>query len=326
MMAHPMADAAQIAEASAELKAGRLVVFPTETVYGLGADARNEQAVKKIYALKGRPLGHPLIVHLESAQQMGAWADTIPALAWELAEAFWPGPMTLILRRASHVSSVITGGQTSVGLRVPAHPVAQALLHAFGGGIAAPSANRYGRVSPTRTQHVRDEFAANTPLMLEGGACEIGLESTIISLLDEPLLLRPGGIARDTLEAVTGSLRSAHPNEGPRASGTTLMHYAPATPLRWVSTDTLRSLNDGTLAVLARRPAPLGFAGHWIEASSDPVRYAHDLYEQLRQLDHVGARTILIETVPHGSAWEAICDRVNRAVATHQDISNLKCR
>jgi L-threonylcarbamoyladenylate synthase len=321
MMEDIRVDADQIRQASDQLRAGHLVVFPTETVYGLGADAGNAQAVNKIYALKGRPLGHPLIVHLESASHMRAWAKDIPALAWELAEAFWPGPMTLILPRAAKVSDAITGGQDSVGLRVPAHPVAQALLRAFGAGVAAPSANRYGRVSPTRAQHVRDEFGADTPLLLEGGACAVGLESTIISLLDEPLLLRPGGVAREALEAVTGPIRRARVGEGPRASGTTLMHYAPATPLHWVSADALPTVTDGATAVLSRRPAPAGFAGHWIEASSDPVQYGHDLYEQLRQLDRVGARTILVEAVPQGSAWEAIADRVDRAAATHRDVS-----
>ncbi len=312
-------DSAEVSKASARLTAGQLVVFPTETVYGLGADARNDQAVRQIYALKGRPLGHPLIVHLASAKQMTAWARAIPAIAWTLADAFWPGPLTLIVPRAHGVSDVITGGQDSVGLRVPAHPVAQALLHEFGGGVAAPSANRYGRVSPTCVAHVHDEFGGATPFVLDGGDCQIGLESTIISVLDAPLLLRPGGVSREALEAIIGPIRIAQAGEGPKAPGMTHMHYAPSTPLRWMATRDLPAVADGTVAVLARRPKPLGFTGHWLEASTDPIQYGHDLYAQLRQLDRVGARTILIESVPQGAAWEAIADRLGRAAATHQN-------
>lgn len=305
-----------ISEAVARLRAGELVAFPTETVYGLGADARKVDAIARIYALKGRPPGHPLIVHLASAQSLGDWAERIPEPARRLAARFWPGPLTLILPRGPSVSPALTGGQPSIGLRVPSHPVAQQLLRAFGGGIAAPSANRYGRVSPTTAQHVRDEFGADAPLVLEGGECSVGLESTIVSCLDELLLLRPGGIPASELESVVGPLRRAAQGEGPRAPGTTIAHYAPATPLRLVRAAELPLDGAAATAVLACRPAPPAYAGPlWIDAGSDPVRYGHDLYSNLRRLDRAGARSIVVEAVPGDPAWEAVRDRLARSAA-----------
>ncbi|MBS0394634.1 MAG: threonylcarbamoyl-AMP synthase, partial [Proteobacteria bacterium] len=230
-----MTGADDIDRAVALLRAGELVAFPTETVYGLGADARNAAAIAKIYALKRRPAGHPLIVHLADAAQLPLWAAQVPAAAARLAARFWPGPLTLILPRAAGVADALTGGQDSVGLRVPAHPLAQALLRGFGGGVAAPSANRYGRVSPTHAAHVREEFGAEAPFILDGGECRVGLESTIVSLVGEPLLLRPGGVALAELEDTIGPLRRAAAGEGPRAPGTTAAHYAPATRLALVA-------------------------------------------------------------------------------------------
>jgi L-threonylcarbamoyladenylate synthase len=305
-----------LARAVELLRAGDVVAFPTETVYGLGADARNPAAVRRIYALKGRPPGHPLIVHLASADALPEWAAHVPPAARRLAERYWPGPLTLVLPRAAGVPDEVTGGQDSVGLRVPAHPVARALLERFGGGIAAPSANRYGRVSPTLAEHVRDEFGDAVPLVLDGGDCEVGLESTIVSFLQAaPLLLRPGGITLAQLEAVAGPVRRAAVGEGPRAPGTTRSHYAPATPVRRVSHDAL-SAAPADAAVLALGPAPHAYAGPlWIDAGAEPGRYAHDLYANLRRLDRSGAAEILVEEPPTAAAWEAVHDRLGRAAA-----------
>ena len=234
------ASPADIDAAARALRAGDLVAFPTETVYGLGADARNPEALRKVYALKGRPATHPLILHLHSAAELGQWVAEVPPAARRLAARFWPGPLTLVLRRAAGVSDVLTGGQDTLAVRVPAHPVARALLQAFGGGIAAPSANRYGRVSPTRAEHVREEFADGLQV-LDGGDCEIGLESSIVSLTGaQPLLLRPGAIPRAALEAELGEpLRTAMPDPAgttaPRMPGSTPQHYAPQTPLTLVA-------------------------------------------------------------------------------------------
>ena len=311
-----MSAADPIGLACALLRSGQLVAMPTETVYGLAANARDDAAVARIYALKGRPVGHPLIVHLADVAQVPAWAAEVPAVALRLAARFWPGPLTLILRRAAGVSDGVTGGQDTVGLRVPSHPVAQRLLRAFGDGIAAPSANRYGRVSPTTAAHVREEFGAQTPFLLEGGDCEVGLESTIVSLAGEPLLLRPGGIPQADLEQSTGPLRRAAPGEGPRAPGTTVAHYAPATTLSLIATAALTAGLPTEVAVLARGPAPAGFGGRlWLDAGTDPQRYAHDLYANLRQLDRAGAGSILVESVPDTAAWDAIRDRLARAAA-----------
>ena len=311
-----MTTAADIERAVALLRAGELVAFPTETVYGLGADARNPAAVAKIYALKRRPAGHPLIVHLAGAEALADWAATVPEAARRLAARFWPGPLTLILPRAAGVTDVLTGGQDSIGLRVPSHPVARRLLEAFGGGVAAPSANRYGRVSPTSAAHVREEFGPEAPFVLDGGDCAVGLESTIVSLVGEPLLIRPGGIAVTELEAVVGPLRRAAAGEGPRAPGTTRSHYAPATRLIIVAAAALEPAAGPGSAVLARRPQPGGFRGAaWLAAPDAPRPYAHDLYANLRRLDRAGATTIVVEAVPGDPAWEAVRDRLGRAAA-----------
>ena len=314
-----MTDFPAIERACELLRAGQLVAFPTETVYGLGADASSPEAVARIYALKGRPSNHPVIVHVAQAEQMQTWATDIPQTAWQLAQQFWPGPLTLILRRAASVPLSVTGGQDSVGVRVPSHPVAQALLAAFGGGIAAPSANRYGQVSPTRAAHVREEFGTATPFLLEGGDCEVGLESTIVSLVGAPTLLRPGGISRAQIEAVIGPLAAAVPGQVPRAPGTTVAHYAPATPLRWVEPRLLAAGVAAEAAVLARGPKPAAHRGLWIRAPADPARYGRDLYASLRALDRAGAPVILVESPPDDPSWEAVRDRLRRSAAAYTD-------
>jgi len=309
----------QIDEAVRRLREGGLVAFPTETVYGLGADASNAAAVVRIFAAKGRPADHPLIVHLASAAAAGEWARDFPPLARDLAAAFWPGPLTLVVPRAAGVLDEVTGGQETVALRVPSHPVAQELLRRFGGGIAAPSANRYGRVSPTLARHVREELGDRVDLVLDGGACEVGLESTIVGVDDgEVTLLRPGRITRTEIERVAGPLASPGA-AAPRVPGSLRSHYAPATPLELLDAPAIdRRCADGQdaqrIAVLSRRPAPAGCrALAWQVAAADPAGYGHDLYASLRALDASGASRILVEEVPAGEEWAAVRDRLARA-------------
>jgi len=300
------------------LRAGRLVAFPTETVYGLGADASNPAAVGRIFAAKDRPADHPLIVHLASAGQVPDWAAGFPAPARALAEAFWPGPLTLVLKKAARVPDVVTGGQDTVGLRVPSHPVARELLQRFGGGIAAPSANRHGRVSPTRAEHVRDELGDRVDLVLDGGDCEIGLESTIVGCdAGEVILLRPGQITCRDLERVVGEVRLPAAR-APRVPGSLRSHYAPTTPVDLATAETIdRQCGEhdaSGLAIVARRPAPSRcMVRAWRSMPADPRGYGRALYAALRELDALGAARILVEKVPNGDDWAAIADRLARA-------------
>src|SRR5665213_997403 len=270
------------AEAARRLLAGELVAFPTETVYGLGADAANAAAVAKIFALKGRPESHPLIVHIADPLALETWARDVPEGARVLAARFWPGPLTLILARAPGVPDAVTGGQDSVGIRCPSHPLAQELLLEFtligSGGVAAPSANRFGHVSPTTAQHVRAEFGGDL-YVLDGGACEVGLESTIVDLSrGRPVLLRPGAITRADLAAVLGEAIGDRDANAPRASGTLAAHYAPRAPLRLLDAAALAIAASADAAadaaVLAFGPPPAGSrARQWTRAERDPARY-----------------------------------------------------
>ena len=321
------ADAASIALGARLLRQGMLVAFPTETVYGLGADARNADAVRRIFTAKGRPENHPVIVHVEGLADAQAWAARMPEGARALARAFWPGPLTLIMPRASHVPDAVTGGQDSVGLRAPAHPVARALLAAFGGGIAAPSANRFGHVSPTTALHVAEDLGDEVALILDGGACDVGIESTIVAFTtDTPMLLRPGGIAVDAIAAVLGRMPLARDATAPRASGTLTSHYAPRTPASLVASDALYAElaqlgeRDERVGVLAlRAEPPEAFDGVWIHAPRDAAAYARMLYANLRALDSADADSILIERVPEGDEWTAIGDRLARATSGDSD-------
>jgi len=307
-----------IDEAVQALRAGDLVVFPTETVYGLGANASDADAVRRIFAVKGRPTDHPVIVHLDSPRYLHRWVAEMPPVAQLLADKFWPGPLTLILPKASNVNDIVTGGQDSIGIRVPSHPIAQQLLTAFGGGIAAPSANRFGRLSPTKPEHVRDELGDAVSVILDGGESPIGLESTIVSCLgNEARLLRPGSITRSQLEAVV-TLSAGGPV--PRSSGDRVLHYAPSTPLAIVSSDDLEKFagefvaRQEKVAVLAMRP-PLETQRHmtWINAGKKPEAYAHNLYNHLRTLDSAGCARILVQELPDDERWAAILDRLQRA-------------
>jgi L-threonylcarbamoyladenylate synthase len=308
------------------LREGALVSFPTETVYGLGADARNEQAVRRIFAAKKRPSEHPLIVHIAAADALDRWARSIPDGARALAAAFWPGPLTLILPRADGVSDVVTGGEDSVGLRVPSNAVARALLGRFvalgGDGIAAPSANRFGHVSATTAQHVADDFGDEVALILDGGACTHGIESTIVAFTgEEPVLLRLGAIPVGRIEAVLGTSVEIGAPRAPRASGTLPSHYAPRTPARLFAPTELRTAlaarPGAHVAVLAHSTAqPASFEGVWFDAPAHDAAYAQALYANLRALDALAADEIWIEAPPDGPEWSAVRDRLRRA--THR--------
>ena len=321
------ASPAAIARAVSYLRAGELVAFPTETVYGLGAAAGNADAVARIFAAKGRPADHPLIVHLPDAARVPEWARAFPEGARALAGKFWPGPLTLILPRTARAADFVTGGQDSVGLRVPSHPVARELLVAFGEGVAAPSANRFGRISPTTARHVADDLGDAVSLILDGGACAVGIESTIVAFVGEaPVLLRPGGISVAELERTLGRPLATRDGRAPRAPGTLPAHYAPRTPAVLVEPAALRAElaqlgeRDEDVAVLARTvERPAEFEDAWIRAPADAARYAHDLYANLRALDAANADVILIENVPADDVWLAIRDRLARATRGEDD-------
>ena len=324
-------DSERIHAAATLLAEGKLVAFPTETVYGLGADAENPDAVRAIFAAKGRPADHPLIVHVARNADLHRWARELPLQAQQLIAAFWPGPLTLILPRADSVPAVVAGGQDSIGVRCPSHPVAQALLAAFKngqGGIAGPSANRFGHVSPTTAQHVVDEFGApgDSPLacVLDGGQSEVGIESTIIDLsrlaVHGPVLLRPGRISAGQVAEVLGQLPAMPDRAAPRVSGSLDAHYAPRTPLALVSTSQLPEILL-RLAAQGRRfalmhvsdvPAKSTAAAH-LPLSNDPQAYAHALYATLRMLDVKSCELILVEQPPQDERWQGINDRLRRA-------------
>jgi L-threonylcarbamoyladenylate synthase len=327
-------DPLSIQYAARMLELGKLVAFPTETVYGLGADAENAAAVAAIFAAKGRPSNHPVIVHLAVGANLSHWAQSIPVEADKLIAAFWPGPLTLILKRAASIPDAVSGGQDSIGLRCPSHPVTLALLAAFKngqGGIAGPSANRFGHVSPTLAQHVVDEFGEDehSPLacVLDGGQSEVGIESTILDLsrIDSagPVLLRPGHITAAQIEAVIDRAVALPDVAAPRASGTLAAHYAPQTPVALVPAAELAQITQA-LAQSGRRfalmlrvsdvakdaaAAALGLR----RLPQDPDAYAHDLYASLRELDSLHSDIILIEQLPEDLRWQGINDRLRRA-------------
>jgi L-threonylcarbamoyladenylate synthase len=326
-------DPAQIAAAALALEQGALVGFPTETVYGLGADAENPAAVAAIYAAKGRPQDHPVIVHLAPDAALDYWAADIPAEAHQLAAAFWPGPLTMILKRAARIPDAVSGGQDTVGLRCPSHPVAIALLQAFKGGrggIAAPSANKFGNVSPTTAQHVRDEFGAESgpggmiAMVLDGGASQVGIESTIVDLSrlasHGPVLLRPGHISAEAIAAVIDQLPAAPDAAAPRASGTLESHYAPHTPVAMQDSATLKT-TLGQLQLAGRKVALIHYSNlplvHTLHAEvrlpASPDGFAHALYASLRAMDTTGADLILVEAPPQDDAWLGVNDRLRRA-------------
>lgn len=311
-------------QATILLRSGGVVAFPTETVYGLGADVENDTAVRRIFSIKGRPADHPLIVHLADLGQIDRWARHVPDAVMRLAERFWPGPLTIILRRSRRVSDLVTGGLDTVGLRAPAHPVAQTLLREFGGGIAAPSANRFGRISPTRAEHVRTELGTGPDLILDGGDCQVGLESTIISLAGErPLLLRPGAIGPGELSETIGAevVIPEMPDSAQRAPGCHASHYAPVTPARVVSKAILpaeitRLSNGGrrvALLCMSNTDHESRHVAECLRMPEDPAGYGSALYASLRRVDSAGFDLILVEAPPDSEPWRAVRDRLQRA-------------
>ncbi len=316
-----------IDRAATLLREGCLVAFATETVYGLGADAGNRDALQKLYRVKKRPAAHPVIVHLASIDDLPLWAAEVSPHAEKLASAFWPGPLTLVVRRAAHVLDELTGGQDTVALRVPRHPLAQALLLALregadGGrplGIAAPSANRFGKVSPTSAEHVRADLGADVDLILDGGACEVGIESTIVDVTGEiPSILRPGRVTAAQIESLL-HIQLAEPSESsPAAPGSLPVHYAPrakAKLAKRVQIIEQLAVNRGRrIAVLALEVSvPRLAVSLTAVESAVPASYAHSLYANLRRLDATGADLILIETPPDTPGWAGVMDRLRRA-------------
>lgn len=331
----PASDPAAIEAAARRLAEGSLVGLPTETVYGLAADAAQADAVRRIFAAKGRPSDHPLIVHVAPADG-GDWpaavapfARELPDFALALMRAFWPGPLTLILPRWPEVAAVATGGQDSVGLRCPSHPVAQAVLQAARRlgvqGVAAPSANRFGRVSPTTADHVAGEFTALSDdelLVLDGGACPVGIESTIVDCSrGRPVLLRPGMITPAALEAVAGLPVQGRDEAAPKASGTLESHYAPSAKVRLMDVKALQAALDVLgkdarhIAIYARTPVKTASGVVVRRMPGDAAEAARALFAALRELDATGVRLIWVETPPEGAEWDGVRDRLSRAAA-----------
>lgn len=327
-----------IDQAAQRLLDGGLVAFPTETVYGLGADAENPEAIARIYKVKQRPANHPLIVHLAPNADLTYWTDTVLPYAQPLIDAFWPGPLTLIVPRAGHIPSAVSGGQPTIGLRCPSHPVARALLTRFAtlkssghGGVAAPSANKFGNVSPTRADHVRSEFPELTStelLILDGEPALVGIESTIIDISDGavPVMLRPGHISADQIGRILGVMPVQPHATSPQVSGSLKAHYAPRTPLRLIPSHELSVAVQRSSEASGARVAALVFhvptdadamspAVDYYPCERDVDAYARDLYAILRRLDQQGYAALLIEQPPETPEWGAVNDRLSRAAA-----------
>lgn len=316
-----------ILKAAELLQSGKNIVFPTETVYGLGADITHSTAVNRIFEIKERPADHPLIVHFADLEQISYWAKNISSQARKLVENFWPGPLTIILPKSKHVPYCVTGGQDTVGLRIPDHPVAISLLKILGPqkAVVAPSANRFGRLSPTSAAHVSEEISSKVSMVLDGGPCKVGLESTIISFCDpKPRLLRPGGIPLNTIEEILNQkvTVSINHNNNLRAPGMIASHYAPRTPLEVWSTEALDHRIDELLAqehrIVILFWSDVFNSGQqqrfkYLRMPSDPVDYGHHLYAKLHHLDNERYDRLLIEMPPNLPDWLAVHDRLKRA-------------
>jgi len=324
------ASPAAITQAVQAIAAGQLLGLPTETVYGLAADAARPDAVARIFAAKGRPSNHPLIVHVVDAAGVAHFARDMPAFAERLMAAFWPGPLTLILPRRLDVGEATAGGQDSIGVRCPSHPVAQAVLQALAlatppvWGLAAPSANQFGRVSPTTAAHVAGEFG-DSLLVLDGGPCGVGIESTIVDCTrGAPVLLRPGAISRAQVEAACGQRLQgdAALGEAPRASGTLEAHYAPAAKVRLMHAKALQTSLDllgaeaAHIAVYARTPLRMLSSQVLLRRMPDDAQAtAQQLFSALRDFDTQGVKLIWVESVPDTAEWDGVRDRLQRAAA-----------
>ena len=315
------ADAPGALGQAAELLAqGQLVALPTETVYGLAADARSPKAVARIFEAKGRPACNPLIVHIDSVEMAEGCVAAWPRAAAQLAGAFWPGPLSLVLPKADSIPEIVTAGGKTVAVRCPAHPVFTAVLAKCGFPLAAPSANRSNRVSPTRAEHVVDQLGGLIPLVLNGGACDLGIESTVLDLTgDTPTLLRPGMISLGQLQAVLGPVAtSKHPAaaEPLKSPGQLQRHYSPRAKLIIVEGDMAAALGqaDETTHVIARTAEPAAWPSErWHELPAVVSDFARELYSTLHRCDQLGAETILVQSLPSGDEWAALRDRLNRA-------------
>jgi len=311
-----------VEKAAAVLRAGGLVAFPTETVYGLGADAEDPAAVARIYRAKGRPPSHPLIVHIAGAELLRHWVEDVPPAVQLLADRFWPGPLTLVLRRGSRVPLEATGGLETIAVRVPAHPVALALLSSFGGGVAAPSANRFGSVSPTTADHVRAELGDAVDLVLDGGPCDVGVESTIVdATADVPSILRPGGVTREDLEAVLDRPLDVHSTSHVRVPGQHPSHYAPQARVVLVEPETVvaeaeRARERGHRVGVLLPPTvdDAGVTAHAVvEVPGSMDAYARGLYGFLRELDRRECDLIVASLPVEEGLGLAIANRLRRA-------------
>ena len=313
-----------IHEAARRLLAGECVALPTETVYGLAADASNPDAVKSIFTAKGRPADHPLIVHLASAEQLPDWAREVPETAWQLAAAFWPGPLTLLLHKKEAITPVVTGGLETIAVRVPAHPVFQTVLEKTGLGLAAPSANRYKKLSPTTAEQVARGMAGRIGAVIDGGPCEFGLESTILDLTQaKPAVLRAGPVTRAALEEVLGQPVSTPENHDVAVPGNVEAHYQPEARLQRLTADELREMREENAGYLiwsdAAATAVEGFATageNLLRLSAEPEHYGQALYAALHELDQLDVQTILVELTPTDEPWAAVNDRLRRAAGS----------
>jgi len=305
------------------LQRGDVIAMPTETVYGLAADAENLEAIKKIFALKGRPIDHPLILHIGDKKDLEKYAVNIPSFALILADCIWPGPLTIVLKKSARVSDLITANQDTVAIRMPSHPIALQILKNFAHGLVAPSANKFGHISPTTAQHVYDEFGENIPIIIDGGSTKVGIESTILNLTSEvPTILRPGIISKKMLENILGikilSNNEAPIKNQPKVSGSLKSHYAPKTKTIVIDGAKLKTgVNElqksKKIAVLSQQKKPAQFNGVWLIMSKNPNTAAQKLYKQLRELDRLKLDLIIIENVDDSDQWSGIKDRITRA-------------
>ena len=305
----------QVDEAVAALREGKLVAFPTETVYGLGGDAKNSEAIKRIFEVKGRPVNHPLIVHVSSADDMRLWVRSVPEQAALLAEAFCPGPLTMILQRNGRVAEEAVGNRPTIGLRVPNHPLALRLLETFSEGLAAPSANKFGEVSPTSASHVVDDLGEELDYILDGGKCEVGVESTIIDLVGAPKILRPGGISKQAIEAVLGCPVEDDIDGASRAPGMLKSHYAPKASITLVTIEELLDPDfelEPDVGVIA--PVSIDSPLSW-RMPNDAQGYSRSLYAVLREADYRKVKKLLIAPPTEGDLVETVLDRLAKASA-----------
>lgn len=310
-----------IEQAAQVLKKGGIIAFPTETVYGLGCDTFNPNAINRVYTLKGRPKNNPTIAHILESSWAGQLTEHWNEECDQLAKAFWPGPLTIVLPKKEEVPKAATGGRDSIAIRSPNHPIAKQLLSCFGSPISAPSANKSGYISPTTATHVEEEFGDNIQI-LDGGACEEGIESTVLSLISEPTILRPGTISESEIVEIIGTVFTVNSSEqnnspdSPDSPGTTPHHYSPNTTVTLLTANEINEIADENCVAIAMCGRPKHIK-HWIQMPVDPKEYGTRLYSALREADALGVKRILIEKPTDTHEWSAILDRLYRCSAKH---------